>query len=602
MSEKETFTIQEITAQNRWGSLWNLMRNYRKTYLLAALSLGLAATSRSGIYLLLGWFTDQLISSSDIQIIAPRVAMGFIALAAVQGYFTFLSGTLSAKTSEGITRRLRNFLFDHIQRLTFAYHDRTNTGELIQRTTSDVDALRRFFADQAIGAGRIVMLFVVNFIILITLNLKLALLSVIVVPLTITLSLIFFKKISKVYEEYQEQEAILSSTLQENLSGVRVVKAFARQDFEQQKFDRENWKKFLKGKQLLSMHSLYWPVSDILTGAQMLFGYYLGARMAIQGTITLGTYLAYAGMIIWIIWPIRNMGRLIIQMSTGLVSFGRILKVIEEEREPLASGDFVPPSGTIEGNIVFDEVSFSYDDGQTVLHNISFQCQPGQVIALLGSTGSGKSTLVNLLPRFYEYSSGRLTLDGKDIKRFPKKFLRQHIGLVEQEPFLFSRTIRENITYGVDREVSESELISASKAAAIHEVITTFSDGYETLVGEKGVTLSGGQKQRVAIARTLLKNPKILILDDATSSVDVETEAKIHQALDRLMENRTTFIIAHRIQSLRDADKILVLDDGHIMQQGTHGQLISMPGPYKDIFDIQAKIDDALQSEIEQPV
>jgi ATP-binding cassette subfamily B protein len=303
-------------------------------------------------------------------------------------------------------------------------------------------------------------------------------------------------------------------------------------------------------------------------------------------------------MIIWIIWPIRNLGRLIIQMSTGLVSYGRIVEVVKEQREPLSAGDHKPQASTFNGEFVFKNVSFAYEDHPIVLDKISFICKPGQMIALLGGPGSGKSTLVNLLPRFYDYTSGLLTLDGIDLKRYPRAFLRKQIGLVEQEPFLFSRSIGENITYGVDREVSEEELHAASKAAAIHDVILSFPKGYDTLVGEKGVTLSGGQKQRIAIARTLLKNPKILILDDATSSVDVETEAEIHQALDHLMVGRTTFIIAHRIQSLMQSDLILVLDDGKIIQQGTHTGLIKQPGKYKEIFEIQTKIDHALQLEL----
>jgi ATP-binding cassette subfamily B protein len=303
-------------------------------------------------------------------------------------------------------------------------------------------------------------------------------------------------------------------------------------------------------------------------------------------------------MIIWIIWPIRNLGRLIVQMSTGLVSYGRIIEVIKEQREPLSSGEHKPQSDTVIGKFVFQDVSFAYEDHPIVLDNINFVCEPGQMVALLGGPGSGKSTLVNLLPRFYDYTSGLITLDEIDLKYYPRAFLRKQIGLVEQEPFLFSRSIRENITYGVDRAVSEIELFAASKAAAIHDVILSFSKGYDTLVGEKGVTLSGGQKQRVAIARTLLKNPKILILDDATSSVDVETEAEIHQALDHLMVGRTTFIIAHRIQSLMQSDLILVLDDGKIIQQGTHEDLIDRPGMYQEIFEIQTKIDHALQQEL----
>jgi ATP-binding cassette subfamily B protein len=404
--------------------------------------------------------------------------------------------------------------------------------------------------------------------------------------------------VSDAYEDYQDQEALLSNTLQENLTGVRVVKAFARQEYESEKFEKENFGKFQKGKKFFTMHALFWPFSDILTGAQMLFGYYLGATMAISGEITIGTYLAYASMINWIIWPIRNLGRLIVQMSSGLVSYGRIQEVIREQREPLTSGSYKPPTNKAQGLIEFKNVSFGYDHHPAVLKDISFTCHPGNMIALLGGPGSGKSTLVNLLPRFYDYTSGLISLDGVDLKLYPRDFLRNQIGLVEQEPFLFSRSIRENITYGVDRDVSDEELFTASRSAAIHDVILDFSKGYETIVGEKGVTLSGGQKQRVAIARTLLKNPKILILDDATSSVDVETESLIHQALDKLMEGRTTFIIAHRIQSLMQADLILVLDDGTIIQQGTHADLIEQPGEYRDIFNLQTQIDSALEKEL----
>ena len=574
------------------------MRGYKKIYLVAALCLGFAAAFRSATYLILGKFIDALIAKELASYYIPLIAISFFLLAALQGVFTYFSGRLAAKTSEGITRRLRNFLFDHIQRLSFSYHDKAKTGELIQRTTSDVDAVRLFFADRAIGMGRILLLFIVNITVLLTLNVRLALLSIIVVPLTIILSLFFFRKVSDAYEEYQDQEAVLSNTLQENLSGVRVVKAFARQDFEKKKFDKENKEKYSKGKKFFTMHALFWPFSDILTGAQMLFGYYIGATMAINGEISIGTYLAYAGMIIWIIWPIRNLGRLIIQMSSGLVSYGRIIEVIKEEREQLTAGDHKPLSETVTGAFVFDHVSFAYDDHPVVLNDISFTCKPGQMIALLGGPGSGKSTLINLLPRFYDYSEGLLTLDNIDLKCYPRNFLRKHIGMVEQEPFLFSRSIKENITYGVAREVTEEEIFEASKAAAIHDVILGFSQGYDTLVGEKGVTLSGGQKQRIAIARTLLKNPKILILDDATSSVDVETEAQIHEALDHLMQGRTTFIIAHRIRSLMQADLILVLDDGKIIQQGVHKDLIQQQGKYKEIFDIQTKIDSALEKEL----
>jgi len=577
--------------------LYLLMRDYRLIYLTATLSLGVAAAARSGTYLLLGRLADKILGDEAAAGSLPLVALGFLGLAAVTGVFTFLSGTLAARTSEGVAQRLRDFMYDHIQRLTFPYHDQTRTGELIQRATSDIDAVRQFFADHAIGAGRILLLFVVNLAALLYLNWQLALYSIIVVPVTVLISYFFFQRVSKAYEAYQEQDAVLTNTLQENLTGVRVVKAFGRQSYEREKFDIVNWEKFTLGRRLLLMHALYWPSSDILTGGQMLAGFAIGAIMAINGEISVGEYMSYAGMLIWIVWPIRNLGRLIVQMSTGIVSFNRITEVIRQEREPLDEGDYISKDRP-RGEIVFEDVSFAYERDSHVLQDINFRCEPGQIVALIGSTGSGKTTLANLLPRFYEYTAGSITLDGVELKRYPRNFLRGQIGVVEQEPFLFSRSIRENITYGVDRQVSEEEVIAAAEAAAIHDSIISFPNGYDTLVGEKGVTLSGGQKQRLAIARTLVKDPCMLILDDATSSVDVETETEIRAALERLMQGRTTFIIAHRIQSVMIADLIVVLDSGRIVQIGRHEELLGQEGIYRKIFDIQTRIEAELEKEI----
>ncbi len=602
------FDFKKTVSDNRLVGLWRMMSDFRLTYLGAVVGVGVATVLRTGNYLLLRYFVDDVLARRRFDRTLALIGLGFVGLALVQGLFSFLSGRWAARTAEGIARRLRNYLYNHIQRMTFTYHDQTRTGELIQRATSDVDAVRRFFADQAIGAGRIVLLFTINFVAVLNLNVRLALLSIVIVPFITVMSVFFFSRVSKAYKAFQEQEARLSTTLQENLTGVRVVKAFARQDYEKDKFERDNWEQFLRGRRLLTWHSLFWPLSDTLCGAQMLGGFFAGALMAINGAITVGTYLAYAGLVVWLIWPMRNLGRLIVQMSTGMVSYKRVVELIEEEREPLDEGRY-RPSGNVRGEIVFDAVSFEYastrfgaGDGAdgAVLKGISFRCEPGQVVALLGSTGSGKTSLVNLLPRFYEYTSGSLTLDGVELKEYPRRYLRRQIGIVEQEPFLFSRTIRENITYGVGREVSDEEVEAAARAAAIHDVILSFPEGYDTLVGERGVTLSGGQKQRVAIARTLLKDPRILILDDATSSVDTETEGEIRAALERLMEGRTSFIIAHRIQSVMNADLILVLDRGRIVQWGTHEELMAQEGIYRQIYDLQARIEGELEGEVER--
>ena len=599
MSQNKFYDIDlsKTISKNRLLGLWRMMRGYRWLYIGATLTLAVATISRTGVNLVLRRFIDNVVIAGNFGTELVTVIAMFIALAFTQGGFTFLSGWMASKASESITKRLRNYLFDHLQRLPYAYHAEAKTGDLISRSTSDVDAINRFYGQQAIGIGRILLMFIVNFIAILQLNTHLALISIIAMPFIIGVSVFFFSRVSQAYKAYQEQEALLSNRLQENLTGVRVVKAFARQGHEIYKFDRENWKKYKLGKKLLIIHTMFWPISDLICSAQMLSAFFIGAIMALNGEITVGTYIAFASMVILIIWPLRGLGRLIVQTSTGLVSYDRVCEILKQDQEPLTEGDYLPESD-VDGEIIFKNVSFEYEKDYPVLENINFICKPGNVIALLGSTGSGKTSLVNLLPRFYDPSEGVITLDGIDLTRYPRKYLRSQIGIVEQEPFLFSRSIRENITYGVHREVSEEEVYQAAKFAAIHDVILTFPKGYDTLVGERGVTLSGGQKQRVAIARALLKNPRILILDDSTSSVDTETEVQIRFALNHLMENRTTFIIAHRIQSVMSADLILVFDKGKIVQKGTHETLIGTSGMYRKIFDIQTRIEVELEKEL----
>ncbi len=589
--------LKKTISTNRLVGLWRLLGGFRLIYLGAVATLAIATAAKTVTYLLLRYFVDEALLATPEQAAAPfwLIALGFVALAVLQGGFTFLSGKLAARSAEGAILRLRNYLFDHIQRLSFTYHDHAKTGELVQRCSSDVDMIRRFFAEQAIGVGRIGLLFIINFAALLLINVKLALLSLISTPIVVAISIYFFKKIYATYDAHQEQEGVLSTTLQENLSGVRVVKAFARQKFEIDKFEQQNSQQYNLGRKLTGLHSLFWPIVETISGIQMVLVFFVGALMAINGEITVGSYLAVAGLVIWIIWPMQQLGRLIVATSMGLVSYSRVAEIIREPAELLDEAQ-TGAARPITGRLEFRDVSFEYDDHSRVLHNISFAVEPGETVALLGPTGSGKSSLVNLLPRFYDYTGGSILLDGVELRNYPKHALRRQIGIVEQEPFLFSRTVRENIAYGVDRAVTDEEIEAAARAAAIHDVIMTFPDGYETLVGEKGVTLSGGQKQRVTIGRTLLKDPSILIFDDAVSSVDTETETEIHAALERLRQGRTTFIIAHRIQTVMQADKILVLDQGRIVQQGSHQQLLAQDGIYRRIYQLQAQIEQDIQS------
>ena len=569
--------------------------------------------------LLIGWFVDDLLSPQptvmdfgsfshlslpvigathpDLPAFLPWVALGFLALAVAQGAFSFLSGHWSAYAAEKTAWRMRNYLFNHLQRLSFSYHDRMQTGELLQRVTSDVEAIRRFYVEQGVGIGRILIMFTVNMLAIVFISPVLGLMSVAVIPVLVIVSYFFFGVIEKKYEEFQNQEAKLSTTLQEHLSGVRVVRAFARQEHETQKFEHENWEKFLRGKELLQLNAVYWPLTDLLTGAQYVFGFMVAALLVLDGSISIGAFIAYAGLIGTVIEPMRQLGRLVVQSAQGLGSYGRVAELIKQEREEL--GDDIPaPVDALRGEVIFENVHFEYDAETPVLHDVSFRCAPGQTIALLGATGSGKTSLVNILPRFYDYTGGSIRIDGVELRDYPKAFLREQIGIIEQEPFLFSRSIHENITYGVSREVSDDEVFAATRAAAVHDVILGFPEGYQTLVGERGVTLSGGQKQRVALARTLLKNPHILILDDATSSVDTETEASIRAALSGSDGKRTTFVIAHRVTTLMHADLILVLDNGRIVQSGTHDELIAVDGIYRETYEMQSRIDDELEKEL----
>lgn len=600
--QKEPYIALEMSKvlgnRNKLLSLWHLMRGYHFHYFVSTIFLALAAFARTGMYLFLGSFIDRMMNEGLMGRELTLSALGFGALIALQALSSFMSSWMANFTAENTTRRLRDYLFDHIQRLSYSYHSESKTGDLLERATSDVDTLRRFFAEQAISVGRIVMIFIISFVAIARINLQLALVSIIIIPIVLVISIIFFKRLSKAYEAYQEQGAILTTDLQENLSGVRVVKAFARQNYEIEKFDKENAEKFRLGRKFNWMHALFWPLSDIICSAQNIGSSFYGATMVLNGVMTLGQYLSFIGLLGWLIWPIRNLGRLIIDTSRALVSFGRISVVMEAPEEDMKNATYQPKDG-IKGQITFEHVSFAYEKDFLVLDDVSFSCDAGQVVALLGSTGSGKTSLVNLLPRFYDVTSGQILLDGVNLNEYSREFLRSQIGIVEQEPFLFSCSIRDNITYGVHREVSQEEIEEAAREAAIHDVILGFRHGYDTLVGERGVTLSGGQKQRIAIARTLLLNPRILILDDSTSSVDMETEVEIRAALDRLMTNRTTFIIAHRIQSIMNADLILVFDKGKIIQMGEHEVLLNQAGIYKDIYDIQARIDSALQEEIE---
>lgn len=604
------FDLRETVHSRRVVALWRLITGYQTAYGVAILSLGLAALARAGSQFLLRDFVDHgLMGGGGWPL--PAYATGFVLLGVVTGACSFGAGRLAAQTAEGACFRIRSYLYDHMQALPFLFHDNNATGDLLQRATSDVEAVRKLFANTLLGIGRSVLLIAVFITGMILLDVRLALWSTVTVPFILAASFRFFPMIRNRYDLAQQQEARLSTRLQENLSGIRVVRAFVRQAYEIRMTERDNRGLKDQGMKLTNLHAVFWSGTDLLVAAQMVLSVYLGARAVLAGELTLGSYLAIVAMLGQFMWPVRNLGQVITRVSTGWVSYTRIMAVVRQERESADERTSLPPSG-MEGEIRFERVGFAYDatakvddlepaevaQSPAVLEDVSFTVRPGQVVALLGPTGSGKSTLVSLIPRFYEFTQGRITIDGHDLKTLPRGWLRRHIGIVQQDPFLFSTTIRRNILMGVQGEVDDETLYTAARVAHIHDVVQEFPDGYETIVGEKGVTLSGGQKQRVTIARTLLKNPRILILDDALSSVDVATEGHIRTALKALMKDRTTFIIGHRIQSIMHADQILVLDKGRIVQRGRHHDLKDRDGLYRDVFRIQSDIESELQNEL----
>ncbi len=511
----------------------------------------------------------------------------------LRGVFLYLKNTLSSKSSENIAMRIRNKLYDHIQRLPYEYHVKADTGELIQKCTSDVETIRKFLAIQLVEvAGSLFMLFFILYIML-TLNKTMVLISFILVPFIFSFAFIFFKRVQRDFEKADESEAKLSTTLQENLTGIRVVKAFAREKYEMDKFKLRNTDYRNKVNKLIINLAMYWSISDFFSIIQVALVVILGSYFVILDKMSLGTLIAFVSYVNMMIWPIRQMGRTLTDMGKATVSIKRIDEILVEPIEILKVTGETPK---INGNIEFNSVSFSYDDGIPVLKGISFSVKAGETIAIIGSTGSGKSSLVHLLPRLYEYDSGSIKIDGMELNTIDKYWIRKNVGLVLQEPFLYAKTIKENIKLS-DPSMADERVFEAAKIASIHDDIISFENQYETLVGERGVSLSGGQKQRMAIARTIINECPIVIFDDSLSAVDTETDLAIRKSLNSRKNKATTIIISHRISTVSEADKILVMDKGKIVQSGTHDELINEEGLYKRIYTIQSSFEEDVEFE-----
>ena len=516
------------------------------------------------------------------------VALLLVALGLLTAMFQYCNRVFNTKGAETLVKNMRDRIFTHIDRLPFSWHMKNQTGDIIQRCTSDVDNVKRFLSDQLTSVFRIIIMLVLSLYFMFSMNVRLALVAVTFMPFIIGYSALFHRKIGKRFEVCDENEGILSAIAQENLTGVRVVRAFGRESYEREKFTKQN--EYYTGL-WVGLHktfSIFWSTSDLLSGVWVMCIVIIGAVMCVKGDgMTAGKYIAFISYNAMLMWPIRQLGRMISEMSKTGVSLGRIYQIMSAEEEH-DKPDAVTPD--MHGDIVFDHVSFAYEGCPEILSDINFSIKAGTTLGILGGTGSGKSTLMYLLDRLYDIPEGcgKITVGGVDIADMKADWVRENVGMVLQEPFLFSKSIAENV--GITKEnIGLPEIREAARIACLDDTVTSFSKGYDTFVGERGVTLSGGQKQRAAIARLIVQRTPIMVFDDSLSAVDTETDSKIRRALSENLGGATVILISHRITTLMQAEKIIVLDKGRIAEEGTHDELIAVDGLYKQIYDIQTK-------------
>ncbi len=540
----------------------------------------------------IGLSLAQLQADKDGAASAILWAISAIVLfAAARGVFSFVQTFMAETLSQNVAFEFRNELFAKIQRLSFSYHDRNRTGQLMIRATDDVERLRMFIGQGLVLALQALVLLVGALAILTLTNWKLMLVVMPILPVALFMFMLFGRLAQPLFTEVQIRLSRLNTILQENLAGLQVVKAFVRERSEQKKFNAAADQVMDQQIKVSRTFSFIFPIVFLVGNLGQAAALYFGGRQILDGTLTIGEWQKFSLYLLYVFFPLGQLGFIISLTAQAAASADRIFEILDAKNEVEDKPDARPLDG-VQGRVKFDAVSFRYfSGGEPVLSNVSFEANPGQTIALLGATGSGKSSIINLIPRFYDASEGRVLIDGHDVRDITLDSLRNHIGIVLQETTLFSGTIRDNIAFGRP-DAAMDEIIAAAQAAAAHDFITEFPNGYDTPVGERGTTLSGGQKQRVAIARALLMNPQILIMDDSTSSVDLVTEYRIQQALDELMVGRTSFVIAQRISTVLNADQIIVLDKGRIAAQGTHAELLENSPIYAEIYHSQLIGDD----------
>jgi ATP-binding cassette subfamily B multidrug efflux pump len=572
-------------------TLWRCM-SYLRPYWPLVLGSYLLLLVNNGISLaipqIIREIVDQGIRGGAIGVIQWGVLI-LVGLTLLRGVFTFLSGRWTEVSSQSVAYDLRNAIHAKLQSLSFSYHDQAETGQLLTRAISDVDRVRFLTGRAFLRLIEVTVLIVGISVSMLLMNLRLALLTLTIVPFLVYVALWFGRRYRPLARAAQEQLDGLTTRLEQNLRGARVVKAFAQEGAEIGRFNEQNTRLFQANVVASRTRATGLPLMRLLASAGTIFILLYGGQLVIGEQLTIGELVAFTTYVSQLLVPVRRLGMIVSAVSLAMASGERIFEILDAKGEVEDLPD-AEPLGPIEGRVRFEGVSFAYFGRHRILDDIDFEVQPGQVVALLGATGSGKSSVISLIPRFYDPTEGRVLLDGQDIRLVTVNSLRSQIGIVLQDTTLFATTIRENIAFGRPG-AGEEEIISAAKDAAAHDFILEFPEGYETYVGEKGTTLSGGQKQRIAIARAILKDPRILILDDATSSVDTETEALIQAALARLMEGRTSFVIAQRLSTIRQADLVLVLERRRIAACGrrtaehtAHDELLETSGLYAEIY------------------
>ncbi|MGB3998095.1 MAG: ABC transporter ATP-binding protein [Bacilli bacterium] len=533
---------------------------------------------------------------------SPLTAVTIVVLSLVlyqlaRGIIIFIDGYSKGRFAENVAYDMRNKLYTHIQSLSYQYHNNADTGDLIQRCTSDVDTVKSFLSSQLPQLLFIITSIAAGAYQLSRINAGIMLVTIIVLPLTLTFSIFYYAYVKKKFEEIEEVEADMTTVLQENVNGVRVVKAFNNEIHEVEKFEKRNAAYRDKNRKLIKAMAAYWGISDALTMLQYLGTVVYSIYLAERGLISSGDIIACLMYIGMLVWPIRGLGRIIGDFGKATVAASRVNEILAIPTEYVSDGTLEPP---INGNIEFENVTFKFDDtDKHLLNGINLSIKAGETVAVIGKTGSGKSTIAGILVRLLDYDQGSVKIDGVELKDIKKSWIREHIGIILQDPFLYAASVFENIKIAA-KEVDSEQVYRAAKIAAIHKDIVNFEEGYNTLVGEKGVTLSGGQKQRIAIARMLLLNKPVLIFDDSLSAVDTSTDLEIRKALKENNKELTSIIITHRITTAKEADKIIVLDNGEVTAVGTHQELAAREGLYKHLWEIQGALESEFAKELEK--